>query len=646
VYKSTDRGEHWAQCNTGIEDPRYLGVAGHPTDPDTAWVIGWWGRIWYTNDGGASWAEAPGTTVGNYGSYFAYRPSMHVSRRDPSIVWAAGHGGVYRSRDGGRTFEPAISAGQITTDVAYNYGQVGQALAIDPNDDEVVYAYLGAFVAKTTNALASSASDISWQDMSAISLGGDRFRGRGFQLCAGSFVGWNPFFPEQFYSLSGDYGKMTHSEDYLWSWYSKSRDPIATFRSGNYVACAADGTVYIGTGWNYGDSDIYPDDGPSGSSDPSFRRALIKGSRAADGTLSWGYMPLPARVMETTSVYCLPTDSSKVWICMGPCLMFSGDGGQSWTDVYDSLNHGYNIAADPTDPTGNSFYVSGGGEGIFRVSRDPGTNAHSVTRMPGSPAYSGGNFVAVDPGDPSVLWVACAGGLMKYAGGEWTTAYAHPIKALAIDPGNPQRMAIGAFFGGFFDVWDTHGIEVTQDGGATWTRVSDGLPTQGAYFLAFNPDRSAQLAISAEAGGCFMLDLGTSTPRDGAPAVIGGTVSAARFDDGGFGVAHNVSGGPSVVAGGSGQVVDGVPAGSWIKYSVEVTAGTYDVVVRGRSVSGGARVHLELNGSNLTGPQALSEGAIGDTRVSGVELEGGSQYLKLYVERGVASFESLTFTPS
>src|SRR5581483_8419852 len=108
------------------------------------------------------------------------------------------------------------------------------------------------------------------------------------------------------------------------------------------------------------------------------------------------------------------------------------------------------------------------------------------------------------------------------------------------------------------------------------------------------------------------------TPYFATAASIPGTIEAENFDNGGEGVAyHDDSAGN---AGGvyrqtdvdiaanpaGGYLVGWVSPGEWLKYSVNVAAaGKYTVAFRVASAGQGGTFHLEMNGTDVTGPVAV-----------------------------------------
>jgi hypothetical protein len=319
-----------------------------------------------------------------------------------------------------------------------------------------------------------------------------------------------------------------------------------------------------------------------------------------------------------------------VWATVGPNLIRSVDGGNNWSVLRDDLDRPKNIVAEPNNS--QIMYVSGGLDAGVLKSTDGGA---SFSNIPGSP-HDRGMTVTVDTASPANLYVATKH-LFKYTGatGVWSeNTSLQYVASVDVDPGNRQRLAVTtAEFGGQ-DVTLASGLWLSSDGGTTWENIRNGLPSLTAASIVFNPDKSAQLAISAQGGGTFVMDAGNSTPFSGSPITVPGTVQAENYDNGGADAAyHTASGAPSRSS------VTGLVAHDWIKYRVSAAAGIYDITLHGK----GGTVHLEANGVNISGPTSLPAGSSGDVVIRGAELSGGTQYLKLYVESGSASVDSMRF---
>ena len=134
------------------------------------------------------------------------------------------------------------------------------------------------------------------------------------------------------------------------------------------------------------------------------------------------------------------------------------------------------------------------------------------------------------------------------------------------------------------------------------------------------------------------------------PAPVPGQIQAEDFDPGGEGVAyHDTDAGNNGGAyrssdvdieacsdTGAGYNVGWIENGEWLQYTVDVTPGTYDILVRVASDATGGSFHIEFDGVNKTG--TVSFPSTGDWQawttvtISSVTLSGGVQPMRFVSE--------------
>jgi photosystem II stability/assembly factor-like uncharacterized protein len=143
VWKTTDGGETWKNVSDGFFGGSIGAVAVSEWDPNVVYVGGGEKTVrgnvshgdgmWKSTDAGKSW-----THVGLDNS--RHIPRIRIHPRNPDLVYAAvlGHlfgpsqdRGVYRSKDGGRTWERVLFANE-------NAGAVD--LIMDPSNPRILYA--------------------------------------------------------------------------------------------------------------------------------------------------------------------------------------------------------------------------------------------------------------------------------------------------------------------------------------------------------------------------------------------------------------------------------------------------------------------------------------------------------------------------
>ena len=149
----------------------------------------------------------------------------------------------------------------------------------------------------------------------------------------------------------------------------------------------------------------------------------------------------------------------------------------------------------------------------------------------------------------------------------------------------------------------------------------------------------------------------STTPYNGTPASLPGTIQVEEFDEGPSGAAFvdttpANSGGQMRLTSpvdierttdtGGGYNVGWAFAGEWLLYSVNVaTAGTYDIEARVASNGAGGTFHIDVDGTNKTGPIAVASTGGWQTwttiRVPGVSLNAGPQRWRLVMDSNGAT---------
>ena len=142
IYKSIDGGENWEAINEGLSESKIRDLVIDPVNPEIIYALTmYWGWLYKSINGGATWQR----------QNIQYRviekdeePEDAVIRsvamaQKPNTIYVGTERGVYRSTNGGRTWQAPkrIRAGQLD-DV--NEIMDINVIAVDPKNSKTVYA--------------------------------------------------------------------------------------------------------------------------------------------------------------------------------------------------------------------------------------------------------------------------------------------------------------------------------------------------------------------------------------------------------------------------------------------------------------------------------------------------------------------------
>jgi phosphatidylserine/phosphatidylglycerophosphate/cardiolipin synthase-like enzyme len=237
----------------------------------------------------------------------------------------------------------------------------------------------------------------------------------------------------------------------------------------------------------------------------------------------------------------------------------------------------------------------------------------------------------------------------------------------------------GATFRVEVDGQDKTGPLALQDTGGwqKWQNIQKtGIAlTAGIHVVRLFLDRPASPNGAVGNYNYLTFSTGTSAaslPYGGAPAALPGIIEAENFDNGGQSVAyHDTTPGNS---GGQYRKTDHVDvatatdtgggfnlgytrAGEWLKYTVNVIAtGTYTLRLRYANVGSGARLHMEVDGTDKSGPMLLQNTggwqSWRDLVLTGISLARGTHIVKLMFDAAnvqntaVGNINRLSFSSS
>ncbi len=448
--------------------------------------------------------------------------SIAADARMPERIYAGtSRGALYRSLDGGGSWEPAANGLEAL---------FFESLTIDP------FQPLRVFAATGSQLFVSADGAESWQAVAGL---------------AGRFVSQvliSPSGPTEVFAAAHD--EVYRSTDGGESWFRANQGlgAISGRRINALAASAAEPLqLYAGT-----------DQGLLHSSD--------RGE-------TWRIVQLGLAERDTVfSIAVDPSDSSRLYLNTQGMLLRSSDGGETWSQTF-GIPEGWVIAQVLVDPADSSQLYAATNGGVYR-SQDFGQTWRAMTSNLPRHSIAGmirpitvraltlipqpfrlyaasdvGVFAADSPGgswqrsdaglrgtsvndlsfdhgpNPAIYAAANTGIFQSLDGGDtWQNLLLGNWKAVAVDPTNPEQV----FAGG-------NGVMRSLDGGLNWMEANSGLVV--GFFLRKLSVRALVIDPSAPrrllAGGDEGVYLSVNGGSDWSPLVsFGAVVSALAVDPG------------------------------------------------------------------------------------------------------------------
>lgn len=418
----------------------------------------------------------------------------------PGVVFAGTDGGLYRSLNGGTTWQPVLPEGPLG-------GYIG-ALAAGPSS---IYA-----ASDSGGLFESHDGGTSWARLTSlgyiISIEADRVRSTVLILVT-DFV--DP--PDLWRSTDG--GKH-------WSAVSQLKVPCPLHMAADR---GAPGTFYVGTcrgsilrtadgGASWKSSDLSQQLGGytlhALAVDPVTHTVYTGGAQdgvfySTNGGVSFRQVVLPNHL----GLVSLVAQGGVVYAAAGTYIFFtplihelfvSTNGGKTWRGAPQDIGNAAieALAIDPRKP--QTVYIGARSWGVFKSSDGAVHWTLSNQGLRGG----GVNCMAFDASHPGTILAGTDGaGLWKTSdgGGTWSLLNASlgSVQSVALDPRHPATIfAAGRGF-----------LQRSQDGGAHWTTLTHGL---GSTFvtgpLAVDPQTPDSVYVVTRAGLSHSVDGGATWP--------------------------------------------------------------------------------------------------------------------------------------
>ncbi len=494
VWKSQDYGRTWVPIFDNQPTQSVGAIAVAPSNPEIIYVASGEGLhrpdlsvgdgIYKSSDGGKSWTHL-GLREGQQ------IPALIVDPRDPNRLFAAvlGHPygpsaerGIYRSRDGGRTWEKVLAKDENTG---------GSDLAMDPANPDVLYAAMW------------EVREGPWED-------NNLFQGTGGGLFKSSDGGntWRqltnglpknltqiniavaPSRPQRLYAVvgtteKGEYASgaglgVFRSDDGGETWQRATTDPRPAMRIGG------------------GDLPIVRVD--PANPDVVYSTSLVT-LRSSDGGKTWTSLRGAPGGDDYQNLWIDPQDPNLILLVSDQGAIVSVNGGSTWSSWYNQ-------------PTAQLYHVSVSNEFPYRVcggQQESGSvciysrgNDGQITFRDWHPVGTiEYGYVAPDPLDPDLVYGAGRNEVSKF---HWSTGQVQNITPV---PMRNQQVRADRTQPILFSPVDPHTLYYTTnvlfkttDGGVNWqtispdlTRPSPGAPTSVGALLDKNPSAAKQRGV-------------------------------------------------------------------------------------------------------------------------------------------------------
>lgn len=469
MYKSTDAGATWNYL--GLENSQHIGrIVVHPGSSDTVYVAAaglLYGKsedkgLYRTHDGGQSWEKV--LFISDSTSVI----DVAMDRESPNVIyasswerirraWGRSYGGVtsgiWRSMDGGDTWEP------ITNNLPVNDPQTGRiGLATTPAQSGLVYATF------TTNPVTNVFNGVyrsldfgdTWERM-------DNNFGIGNVFAS---FGW--FF-----------GNIRIDPNNVDNIYVLGV-PLMQSTDGGATWLEIDGNNHVD---NHG-LEIHPQNS----------NFMVSGNDGGvyitqNGGNDWEHV----ETLPITQFYECEIDNLE------PSRYFGGTqdngtlrSGTGPTDIWARIlgGDGFHVKVDPTD---NNFVYAEWQWGSLRRSVDGGFSFEFSFNGQVNDRTNWNTPVVLDPSNPQTLyfganrlyrstdrgisWLPISDDLTDGLHPSGSTAFG-TISSIAVAPTNSDYVYVGT---------DDGNVQVTIDGGGTWTNMSSGIPDRYITEVAVDP---------------------------------------------------------------------------------------------------------------------------------------------------------------
>ncbi|HKK27027.1 MAG TPA: glycosyl hydrolase, partial [Gemmatimonadota bacterium] len=466
VWKTTNAGISWTNVSDGAFAVGSIGsIAVAPSDSQVVYVgtgsWAWRGNvstgkgIYRSDDGGKSWRFLGLASTGSIGA-------LAVDPRDPDRVFAAALGhpfganserGVYRTEDGGRTWEKVLFVSDST----------GFAdLSMDPSNPRVVYAAGWRAERKPWTIVDGAREGGIWKTTD----GGDHWQRLSGGLPDGLLgkigVDVSPADPDRVYALvvaKDPDGGIWRSDDAGRSWSHVNSEHKLTQRGWYYARIIADpkdpNTVYA----------------------PN-----VRFWRSVDGGRRWER--IRTRHGDDHSLWIQPSDPDVMIEGNDGGANISNDGGRTWSSLHNQPTAQiYRVFVDDRFP----YRVYGPQQDLGTISVPawaPGTGEVTPQGLWRTQGGGESGWIAFDPDHPAVTYAGSYMGVidrMDHETGRSRNMIVYPQLSDGVAPKDLKYRfqwnapIVKSRFDTSVVYHAAQYVLKTTDGGRTWSRISPDL---------------------------------------------------------------------------------------------------------------------------------------------------------------------------
>jgi photosystem II stability/assembly factor-like uncharacterized protein len=387
VWKTDDYGRTWTPIFDSAPTGSVGDIAVSPSNPDIIYVGSGEGLhrpdlsvgdgMFKSTDGGASWKHIGLDDVQQVG-----RVIVHPS--NPDIVYAAGLGhpyganemrGVFRSMDGGKTWEKVLYINQNTGAIQVEF---------DPSNPDILYADMwehregpwenAAFTGTNSGLYKSTDKGKTWRKLTNGLPNGLQGLGR-------VGIGIAPSNPNRVYATV-DAGRM--------SGLYRSDDA-----GENWKRVSTDGRVY-GRGGDFAELKVHP------SNPDILYSANVAAYRSTDGGYTWTAFKGAPGGDDYHRIWINPLQPDIMLFAADQGAVITVNGGKTWGSWYNQPTAQlYHVSTDKQFP----YWVYGGQQESGAIAIASRGNGGQISfrdwQGVGADEYA---YVAPDPRDPDIIY--------------------------------------------------------------------------------------------------------------------------------------------------------------------------------------------------------------------------------------------------